>query len=318
LAISVILATLVATFLIFFVGPSDPAAAMCPESHCPPERLASIRANLGLDKPITEQFLEYFKGLFVGREFHVGGDAIHCGAPCLGVSFSSGRSVNDELFSRFPNTVMLALGAVVIFLVVGLAIGIVAAMRRGTSVDRGLIGASQVLGAIPYYIIALLFALYVTILNPILPQPAAASEGYGRYVAGFIAPWIVLGVVTATGYVRYTRNSMIETLSMDFVRTARSKGISERRVVGGHALRAALSPIVTILGLDIAALLSGTLITERIFSVDGIGRRTLRALGDDDLPVIMGEVLIGAVLVVTMNLIVDIAYSYIDPRVRLS
>jgi peptide/nickel transport system permease protein len=128
----------------------------------------------------------------------------------------------------------------------------------------------------------------------------------------------MLGLATSTGYTRYSRASMVETLSQDYVRTARSKGISERRVVYRHALRGALSPVVTILGLDMAALLSGTLITEQIFEIDGIGRLALQSLNNDDLPIIMGTVLVAATLVVLLNLVVDIAYSFIDPRVRLS
>ena len=318
LASTVILATLVATFFLFFAAPSDPAQTLCPDLKCPPERLAQIKANLGLDRPLWEQFREYFAGLFVGRTFDFAGDTVTCDAPCLGFSFVGGRSVNEELFSRFPATVLLTLGAVVIFLTVGLTVGIIAATRRGTATDRILIGTSQVFGAIPYYVLALLFALYTTRIYPIFPQTGSLSDGFWQFLPGLIAPWIILGLVYATGYTRYSRNSMIESMSMDYVRTARSKGITERRVVLKHGLRAALSPVVTILGIDIAALLGGTLITESIFGIDGIGRRALTALRQDDLPVIMGAVLMTAVIVVTMNLIVDIAYSYIDPRVRLS
>jgi peptide/nickel transport system permease protein len=318
LALSVILATLVASFLLFFAGPADPAQAMCPEERCSEARLQQIRENLGLTRPLAVQFGEYFSGLFVGRDFTVAGDTVHCGAPCLGMSFLTNRPVNEEIFSRFPETILVTIGAVVIFLTVGVGIGIIAATRRGTIVDKVLVGGSQVFGSIPYYILALLFALHLTVLAPILPQAGNLSDGFWQYLPGLIAPWIILGLVYATGYARYTRNSMLETLSMDYVRTARSKGIPERRVVGRHALRAAMSPVVTILGMDVAALLTGTLITERIFEIDGIGRRALVALGEDDLPVIMGIVLVTAVIVVVMNLIVDIAYSYIDPRVRLS
>lgn len=318
LALSVVLATLVSTFLIFFAGPSDPALAMCPESHCPPQRLAAITQSLGLDKPLSVQFLEYFRGLFAGRDFLYAGDTVHCSAPCLGFSFVTRRSVNDELFSRFPNTVVLALMAAVVFLVIGVTVGIFAAVRRGSATDRTVVGASQVLGSIPYYVLALLVALYPVILWNVLPQYSSISSGVGPYFMGMLAPALILGVVTSASYVRYTRNSMIETLSMDYIRTARSKGISERTVLFKHGFRAAMSPIATILGLDIAALLTGTLITEQIFGVDGIGRRGLDALRADDLPVIMGTVLIGAVVVVVMNLVVDIAYSFIDPRVRLS
>jgi peptide/nickel transport system permease protein len=156
------------------------------------------------------------------------------------------------------------------------------------------------------------------VLWNILPQYTSIASGVGPYFAGMLAPALILGLYTSTSYTRYTRNSMLETLSMDYIRTARSKGIAERTVLVKHGFRAAMSPIVTILGLDIAALLTGTLITEQIFGVDGIGRRTLAAFRAQDLPVIMGSVLIGATVVVFMNLVVDIGYSFIDPRVRLS
>ncbi|WP_260439886.1 ABC transporter permease [Humibacillus xanthopallidus] len=317
LALSVILATLVSAFLLFFAGPSDPAQAMCPETRCNPQRLEQITKSLGLDKPLSQQFLEYFKGLFVGRDFTYAGDTVHCGAPCLGYSFSTRQSVNTELFSRFPNTVVLALMAAVVFVTVGVTLGIIAAIRRGTPADRGIIGSSQTFGAIPYYVLALLVALYPVVLWNILPQYVPISAGVGPYLLGMLAPALILGLYTSTSYTRYTRNSMLETLSMDYIRTARSKGIPERTVLVKHGFRAAMSPIVTILGLDIAALLTGTLITEQIFGVDGIGRRTLAAFRAQDLPVIMGSVLIGAAVVVIMNLVVDIAYSFIDPRVRL-
>ncbi|MCU1538683.1 MAG: binding-protein-dependent transport system inner rane component [Humibacillus sp.] len=318
LALSVIFATLVSSFLLFFAGPSDPAQAMCPETRCNAERLKRITESLGLDRPLTAQFFEYFKGLFVGRDFTYAGDTVHCGAPCLGYSFSTRQSVNTELFTRFPNTVVLALMAAVVFVTVGVTLGIIAAIRRGTTADRTIVGASQVLGAIPYYVLALLVALYPVVLWNVLPQYSPISAGVGPYFLGMVAPALILGLVTSASYTRYTRNSMLETLSMDYIRTARSKGISERTVLVKHGFRAAMSPIVTILGLDIAALLTGTLITEQIFGIDGIGRRTLAAFRSNDLPVIMGSVLIGAAVVVVMNLIVDIGYSFIDPRVRLS
>ena len=318
LALSVILATLVSTFLLFFAGPGDPAQAMCPESRCTPERLAQISRSLGLDKPLVTQFTDYFQGLIVGRDFVYAGDTVHCGAPCLGFSFVTRQSVNDELFSRFPNTVVLALMAAVIFVTVGVTSGIFAATRRGTPTDRIVVGVSQVMGAIPYYVLALLTALYPVVLWGLLPQYAPLSSGVGPYFVGMVAPALILGLVTSSQYTRYTRNSMLDTLSMDYIRTARSKGITERTVLFKHGFRAAMSPIATILGLDIAALLTGTLITEQIFGVDGIGRRTITAFRALDLPVIMGSVLIGATVVVVMNLLVDIAYSFIDPRVRLS
>jgi peptide/nickel transport system permease protein len=321
MALSVILATLLVTFILFYVGPSDPARAICGDNRCTPARLADIRHSLHLDQPVTTQFADYFQGLFVGRTITTGGISRECSAPCLGYSFRADQDVKEQIASRFPATLSLALGAMVIFLFVGVGTGVAAARRRGTRMDRFVVAASQTLGSIPYYILALLFALYLMILHPILPRSGyhpLFTEGPVAWASGLLAPWIVLGLVTATGYTRYARASMIESLAQDYVRTGRSKGISERRVVYRHALRAALSPVVTILGLDMAALLAGTLITEQIFNVDGIGRLSIQSLRNDDLPIIMGVVLVGAAMVVVMNLIVDIAYSYVDPRVRLS
>ncbi|GAA6526642.1 ABC transporter permease [Intrasporangium sp. DVR] len=318
LGLTVLLATLVAAFLLFFAGPADPAQAMCPEQRCSPERLTEIRENLGLDRPLAAQFTEYFGGLFVGRDFEFAGDVVHCSAPCLGVSFLTKRPVAEEIFTRFPATALLALGTVAVFLAVGITIGVVTARARGSALDRLLIGGSQAFGAIPYYVVALVFALYLTRIHGILPQAVPLSDGLPGFLAGLLAPCLILGLVYSAGYARYTRSSMIETLATDYVRTARSKGISEGRVLRTHALRGALGPVVTILGLDVAALLSGTLVTEKIFEIDGIGKLSIDALVRDDLPIIMGTVLVTAVLVVTMNLVVDIAYSLIDPRVRLS
>ena len=318
MAISVLLVALVAAFLLFFAGPADPAQAMCGELRCTPQKLEDIRHSMRLDRSVPEQFVEYFKGLFVGREITQAGSAQECTAPCLGYSFRSQQEVKGAILSRFPTTATLALMAMSVFLTVGISTGVLAARRRGSSLDRGVVGFSQVFGAIPYYIVALLFALYLTVLYPVLPRAVGITAGLGPWLIGMIAPAIILGLVTSTAYVRYTRASMVDTLAQDYVRTARSKGISETRVVYRHALRAAISPVVTILGLDMAALLSGTLITEQIFGVDGIGRFAIQALRNDDLPIIMGTVMIGCFLVVTMNLVVDIAYSFVDPRVRLS
>ncbi|WP_411283682.1 ABC transporter permease [Lapillicoccus sp.] len=318
LAASVVLVTLVATFVLFYAGPADPAQSLCGELRCDQAKLVEIRKSLHLDRPIAVQFSEYFTGLFVGRDVIDGGTTKRCTAPCLGYSFRSHRDVKTEVFSRFPTTAALALMSMVVFLSIGITTGVYAARRRGTKTDRTVVGVSQVVGAIPFYIVALLFALYLTRLNSILPRAAAFSDGIGPWLVGMIAPAIILGLVYATTYVRYTRAQMVDTLSQDYVRTARSKGISTTTVTYKHALRGALSPVLTILGLDMAGLLSGTLITESIFELDGMGRLAIVSLGQDDLPIIMGTVLMSAVIVVLMNLLVDVLYSAIDPRVRLA
>jgi peptide/nickel transport system permease protein len=318
LAASVVLVTLVATFMLFYAGPADPAQSLCGELRCNPAKLVEIRKSLHLDRPIAVQFSEYFTGLFTGRDVVDGGTTKRCAAPCLGYSFRSHKDVRSEVFSRFPTTAMLAVMAMVVFLSIGITTGVYAARRRGTRMDRSVVGFSQVLGSIPYYIVALLAALYLTVLYPVLPRTASFSDGIAPWLIGMLAPALILGLVYSTSYVRYTRAQMVDTLSQDYVRTARSKGISTTRVTYTHALRAALSPVLTILGLDMAGLLSGTLVTENIFGLDGMGRLSIQSLYLDDLPIIMGCVLMSAVIVVLMNLVVDIMYSVIDPRVRLA
>jgi peptide/nickel transport system permease protein len=198
-------------------------------------------------------------------------------------------------------------------------LGILAAARRGTIVDRGLMGSTLVINAFPYYLVALLAWLTFTLKYPIFPRSGYTplTQDPVAWFKGLIFPWVVLGVVNATAYARYTRTAMVESLSEDYVRTAKAKGLSARSIYLKHALRAALTSVVTILGLDLAGYLTGTIFTEQIFSVQGLGVMGLQAFNAGDLPVIMGVVIFTAMLLVTFNLIVDIIYSVLDPRVRL-
>jgi peptide/nickel transport system permease protein len=176
------------------------------------------------------------------------------------------------------------------------------------------------MSSIPYYIVALMIALYLTILYPILPRGGYTplTENPAKWFLGFLTPWLVIGIYNCTQYARYSRGSMVETLSEDFIRTARAKGLSDRVVTYKHALRSGLIPVVTIFGLDIAGSLGGAIFTEKIFDLPGLGTLVLDSLRTYDLPVIMGVVLVSSVILVTMNFLVDVAYSVIDPRVRLS
>lgn len=318
-AVTVVLATLVATFVLFFVAPTDPAAAICGERQCTAERYQDIQRSLGLDKPKVQQFAGYMGGLVAGRDFESQGAIRECKAPCLGYSFKFDQSVLEIIKSRFPVTVSLALGGAVVFLVFGVTIGSMAAKRRGTTGDRMLMSSTLVMSSIPYYIVALMISLYLTIYYAILPRGAWVSplESPGGWLVGMITPWLVLGIYNSTSYSRFSRGSMVETLSEDYIRTARAKGLSDRKVTYKHALRSALIPVVTIFGLDMAGLLGGTIFTEYIFDMPGMGKLALDSLKNFDLPVIMGVVLVGSVLLVFMNFVVDVLYSVLDPRVRL-
>jgi peptide/nickel transport system permease protein len=246
---------------------------------------------------------------------HIGSLAVHCAAPCLGYSFTLGQPVTKLLAQAVPVTVSIVLGGAVVYLCLGVFAGTVAARRRGTFIDRTVVGTSLTVNSIPYFVYALIIALYVTILptsayHPLLENPLA-------WASGLVAAWLTLGTSNAAQYTRYSRNSMIESLSEDFVRTARSKGISERRVVYRHGLRAAITPIATIFGLDLATQVTNTIFTESIFGLPGIGLLIVRSFGQFDLPVLMGTVLVGSTVLVSMNLVVDLLYTVLDPRVRL-
>ncbi|MGW6277629.1 ABC transporter permease [Kribbella sp. NPDC055071] len=319
-ALSVVVVTLVATFALFFIAPTDPAGAICGQRNCPQERYLEIKKNLNLDKPKVTQFADYMKGIAVGRTYSSSGVDRECKAPCLGYSFKNDRPVLQMLGQRLPVTISLVAGAAVIMLTVGVTIGSMAAKRRGTTGDRVLVTTSLVISSIPYYIVALMIALYLTIFYAVLPRGGWTSpfDSPGKWVAGLITPWLVLGLVNTTQYVRYSRGSMVETLSEDFIRTARAKGLSDRVVTYKHALRSGLIPVITIFGLDVAGMLAGAIFTERIFDLPGLGNLVLESLSNYDLPVIMGTVLVASVFLVAANLVVDIVYSLIDPRVRLS
>jgi peptide/nickel transport system permease protein len=313
-AISVVIVTLLASFVMFFVAPSDPAGVIC-GPRCNTQRYEDIRRSLNLDRPVIDQFGEYIKGLAVGRTIQTGGITIDCPAPCMGYSFTLGQPVTKLLAQAVPVTVSIVLGAAVVFLTLGVLSGTAAARRPGTAVDRVVVGTSLTVNSIPYFIWALIVSLYLTVLPPsqytsILTNPLA-------WASGMTAAWFALGTANAAAYTRYSRNSMIESLSEDYVRTARSKGISERRVVYRHGLRAAITPVATIFGVDLAAQLTGAIFTEGIFGLPGLGVLTIRAFNQFDLPVLMGGVIVGAVVLVALNLMVDLLYTVLDPRVRL-
>jgi len=312
-AISVVIVTVVASFLLFFVAPTDPAGVIC-GPRCTPERLDNITKSLDLDEPVATQIAAYFKGIVVGRDYTSGGVTRHCDAPCLGYSYVLGVPVTDLLAKAVPVTLSIVIGGATIYLLFGVLIGTTAARLRGTTLDRAAVGGSLILGSVPYFIVALIIALYCTFLPK--SQYTPFFENPVSWASGLLAAWLCLGLTNSASYTRYSRASMIEALGQDYTRTARSKGISERRVIYRHGLRAAMTPVITIFGVDVAFLVN-TIFTERIFNLPGLGLRLLNAFNQYDLPVLMGGVVVGATVLVVMNLVVDILYTVLDPRVRL-
>jgi peptide/nickel transport system permease protein len=317
----VVILTSMFVFALFFLGPTDPARPLCDlNGKCTPEKLQVLTEEMGFDKPVTQQYLVWAKGVFAGREINMGAH-YKCPAPCLGISYSDRKPVSTDLKDKYPATLSLALGGAAIYLVVGVVLGTLAAKFRGSAVDRGLVGASLVINAIPYYVVALLAWIYLSLQWGIFPDTSyhPISHGVFAWFWGLLLPWLVLGLTNSTQYARFSRGQMVETLGEDYIRTGTAKGLTQNRVLFKHALRAAIVPVITIFGLDLAGLLAGTIFTETIFDIDGMGRWAIKALkAPVDFPVVAATVLVAAVIVVLANLIVDILYSIIDPRVRLS
>jgi peptide/nickel transport system permease protein len=318
-AISVIVVTIIASFCLFYLAPTDPAGVVC-GPKCTPARYTEIAKSMHLDEPIVSQIGGYLEGLVVGRTYKSGGLTIECSAPCLGYSYALGQPVTKLLGNALPVTVSIVFGSAIAYLIVGLVSGTFAARRRGTLLDRGIVAGTLTIGSIPYFVVALVASLYIPLYLKFIPdtQWTPITDNPIKWFSGLVLPWLVLGVVNSASYTRYSRASMIESLSEDYVRTARAKGISEKRVVYKHGMRAALTPIATIFGLDVAFALTGAIFTESIFGLPGLGLVTLRAFNQYDLPVLMGGVLVGVVVLVLMNLLVDLLYTVLDPRVRLA
>ncbi|MGK5632557.1 ABC transporter permease [Streptomyces sp. URMC 123] len=303
------------TFFLFHAVPRDPALLACGKT-CDPETLALVRKNLGTDQPIPVQYWEYMAGIFAGRDYDTG----PCPAPCLGYSYHDSAPVWDTILDRFPTSVSLAIGATVVFLVLGLGAGLIAAWRRGTLVDKVFSAGSLVLSSMQIYFLGpLVMALLVYQLE-LFPQPGYTdlTSNPGKWFTGLLIPWAVLATIFTANYTRMARSTMIEQLQEDHVRTARAKGMSGRTVFLRYAWRGSLIPIVTILGIDLGALFGGAMITEFTFSLPGLGRLAVMSVINNDLPMLMGVMLFSAALIVLFNVIVDAAYAFIDPRVRLS
>ncbi|CAL9448199.1 ABC transporter permease [Streptomyces sp. Tu 3180] len=304
-----------ATFFLFVAAPSDYASLACGKD-CSPARLEDIREALGLNQPIAQQFWEFMSGIVAGRDFPDG----HCAAPCLGQSFYSGDFVWDTIMDRFPLTLSLTIGSIVVFLFVGLGTGMLAAYKRGSAVDKVATGASMVLSSFQIYFlgpIALMIFVYSTGWMED-PKYVPFTEDPVGWLVGLSIPMVVMATIFTAQYTRMARASMIEQLAEEHVRTARAKGMSRNYVFFRYAWRGSLIPIVTILGIDISALLGGGVVTELTFSLQGIGRLAVDGAVNKDLPLTMGVMLFGAFFILLLNILVDIAYAWIDPRVRLS
>ena len=312
------------TFAIFFLIPrlagqtTYELAQQYVGRNPTPAAVHAIERKLGFDQPLPVQYGRFVKGIVMGTHYDAGPDKSYCPPPCLGYSFRNQQPVWPMLVSNIPVTASLAIGAAVLWLVTGIAIGVVSALKSGTIFDRATMGLALAGVSLPIFFTGLIALQLFSYKWPIFPdlQYVPFTENPLAWARNLMLPWITLAFLYAALYARLTRAGMLETMEEDYIRTARAKGLPERTVVFKHGLRASLTPILTIFGMDLGLLLGGAVLTEFTFSLHGLGLFTVLAIQNNDLPEILGVVMLTAFFVVVANLIVDILYAVADPRVR--
>jgi len=320
----VLLVTSWVTFFIFFVGPK--VAHVSPSLYfvgkIPPtiEGQKLIEHRLGFDLPLWDQYYQWIKGIFFGRTIGDDISSIHCSAPCLGYSFRQQLPVTTMITRALPVELSLAAGAATLWLLGGLTVGSISALRRGTIFDRGAMTMALAAVSLPIFFTGPILLLIFKYNLKWLPDThfETLTSNPVQWFKALILPWCALAFLYAALYARLTRANMLETMSEDYIRTARAKGLVWRTVVIKHGLRAALTPIVTIFGLDIGQLIGNAVITESVFNLQGLGLISIRAINSQDLPVILGVTLVASFAVVLANIVVDIGYASVDPRVSYS
>jgi len=295
-------------YLIFYLLPSADPALLRAGKNPDPDLVKELNKQLGLDKPFYIQYWRYMERLIFHFDF--------------GYSFQQNIGVKHEIFSRLPATISLAIGGAVIWLLIGIPIGILSAVKRGTFVERIFMGTALVAISAPVYWLGLVsIYLFSSDIGKIKIFDATGNyadlwDNASQWFSSLLLPWMVLAVSFAAVYARFMRSNLVDVLDEDYIRTARAKGLNERRVVFRHAVRSAITPIVTIFGLDLGILFGGAILTETVFNIPGIGRMSYAAIQKSDIPLVQGTVLIGASAIILSNLIVDVLYAFIDPRVR--
>jgi len=297
------------TFVLFRVFPTGNPAVLRAGRDPNPRLIVEIERVLGLDKPLVVQFWDYLKNVLLHFD--------------LGYSYYSGESVRSLIAERLPATISLTVGAAVLWMVGGLGVGLLSALRRHSLLDRAAMGTALVLVSAPEFWLGLV-ALFLFAQDigkwKILPGMGSyvpITSDPWKWFTSLILPWFVLASGAAAVFARLMRGSLIETMDEDYIRTARAKGLRERRVVR-HGVRSSINPIVTLLGLEIGTLLGGALLVEVVFNIPGVGRLAYSSILDSDFSVIQGTVLLAAMFIIVANIVVDIGYAYLDPRVRYS
>lgn len=281
--------------------------------------VAETAEKLGFNDPVPVQYWNWAKGVVVGTTYDYGSGVEKCPAPCLGYSFRNQQPVLPEIQRRIPITLSLAVGAAVLWLISGVATGVLSALKRGSVFDRAAMTVALAGVSLPIFwtgLVSLSFFSYQLGWTPPGSTYIPFTDNPIKWAHALLLPWITLALLFSAQYARLTRAGMLETMNEDYIRTARAKGLTESRVVVKHGLRAALTPIVTIFGLDFGLLIGGALLTETVFGLPGLGQMAYQGTKNNDLPQVLGVVLLAALFVAVANLVVDLLYAVVDPRVR--
>ncbi|MEU4065823.1 ABC transporter permease [Streptomyces wedmorensis] len=315
----VLLALSVLVHALFYIAPGDPARLACGE-RCNPEQIAQVRERLGLNESVFTQFLHFLQGVFAGRDYSTGTGVLHCEAPCLGLSYQNDQQVTELVLERLGATASLALGAMVIWLVVGIGTGLLSALRRGGLTERTLTVLTLAGTGTPVFILGLLLLMAVCAYLQWLPFPTYVPLGEDpeQWAWNMLLPWLTLGFFESAKYARLTRSSTLETLAEDHIRTFRAYGVGERSVVTRHALRGAVPPVIALSAIDLGTMFGGAVLTESLFGIPGLGKTLIDGVRHVDLPVVVGIVLLTGVAVVLANVVADLLYALADRRVALT
>ncbi|MFJ9337938.1 ABC transporter permease [Streptomyces sp. NPDC101733] len=319
-AVLVLLALSVAVYALFYVAPGDPARLACGE-RCNPAQIAQVREQLGLGDSVVVQYLRFLQGVLVGRD-HSGGAGLvlRCDAPCLGFSYQNDRQVTELLLERLPATVSLALGALVIWLVLGVGTGLLSALRRGGLTERALTVVTLAATGTPVFILGLLLLMAVCAYLQWLPFPTYVpfTADPEQWAWNLLLPWVTLGFFESAKYARITRSSTLETLAEDHIRTFRAYGLGERALVTRHAVRGAVAPVIALSAVDFGTMIGGAVLTESLFGIPGLGKTLIDGVRVVDLPVVVGVVLAIGAAVVLAGAVADLLYAVADRRVTLA
>ncbi|WFB07541.1 ABC transporter permease [Streptomyces sp. LX-29] len=318
-ALFVLLALSVLVYAFFYLAPGDPAKLAC-GPRCDPRQIAQVREQLGVDEPVYVQYWHFLQGLFVGHDYSTGTAVLHCDAPCFGLSYQNDQQVTELITQRLPVTASLAFGAMVLWLLLGVGSGLISALRRGGITDRVLTSLTLAGTATPVFVIGLLLLMLFCAYLQWLPFPSYVplTEDPEQWAWNLLLPWTALALIESAKYARLTRSAVLETLAEDHIRTFRAYGVRERSLVGRHALRGALPPVIALSALDLGTIFGNAVLTETLFGLPGLGQLLVHSVRVIDLPVIVGVVLVTGAAVALANIVADILYAVTDRRVALT